>query len=557
MDPITPWKRLTQLLHADRREIGHIYLYSLVGGAISLSVPLGVQAIINLISGGQIASSWGVLIAFVTIGVGLTGVLQVMQLALTENIQQRLFARSAFEFAHRLPRFSGRAMEGRYAPELVNRFFDTITVQKGLSKLLLDVPLAALQIILSLILLTLYHPFFIAFGALLILMLYLIFRFTGRIGLRTSLKESMYKYEVAHWLEEVGRGMTTFKLAGTARLPLDRADELVDKYVRSRKAHFAILVRQYSAMVVFKVIMTLSLLLLGGLLVMGEQMNIGQFVAAEIVIIMLMSAVEKLISNVEVVYDVLTAVEKIGSVTDLELERTKGLHLLSTDPGRGLEVELSRVVFRSHWNGHPILSGIDLRVRPGEKICISGPNGSGKTTLLNIISGTVEVDEGGILLDGHPANSLDLEHVRSIIGENLNYEHVFTGTILENIRVGRSWVTDAQVLEACNATALTDQLAGLPDGVLTEVDPQGSRLPKSVVKRITQARCIVGGPRLILFEDGLQDWNTQERERILGWLCAPERPWTLIAVSNDPWFQTRCDRAFTLVEGKLEASGHA
>ncbi|MBK7945385.1 MAG: hypothetical protein IPJ85_08795 [Flavobacteriales bacterium] len=143
MNPITPWQRLARLLRLDKREIGHIYLYAFVGGAIGLSLPLGIQAIINLISGGQVATSWGVLIAFVTIGVGFTGVLQIMQMALAENIQQRLFARSALEFAYRLPRIRFDAAQGRYLPEVVNRFFDTTTVQKSLSKLLLDIPFAA------------------------------------------------------------------------------------------------------------------------------------------------------------------------------------------------------------------------------------------------------------------------------------------------------------------------------------------------------------------------------------------------------------------------------
>ncbi|MBK8340268.1 MAG: hypothetical protein IPK99_09910 [Flavobacteriales bacterium] len=281
MNPIHPWQRLTQLLRVDKREISHIYLYALVGGAISLSVPLGVQAIINLISGGQMATSWGVLIAFVTIGVGFTGAMQIMQLALAENIQQRLFARSAFEFAYRIPRIKAEAVSGRYLPELVNRFFDTFTIQKGLSKLLLDVPLALLQILLCLILLGLYHPFFIAFGFLLVILLYVIFRFTAKQGLATSLTESNYKYAVAHWLEEIGRSAGTFKLIGETALPMSRTDQLVDGYVTARRSHFRILLGQYTAIMVFKVIITLSLLALGGMLVMREQMNLGQFVAAE------------------------------------------------------------------------------------------------------------------------------------------------------------------------------------------------------------------------------------------------------------------------------------
>lgn len=548
---ITPWQRLIRLLNVDKREIGHIYLYALVGGAIGLSVPLGVQAIINLISGGQMATSWGVLIAFVTIGVGFTGAMQVMQLALAENIQQRLFARSAFEFAYRIPRIKAEALGGRYLPELVNRFFDTLTVQKGLSKLLLDVPLAALQIVLCLVLLALYHPFFIAFGVLLILLLYGIFRFTGNRGLSTSLTESNYKFAVAHWLEELGRSASTFKLIGETGLPLERTDQLVDGYVSARRAHFKVLLGQYTAMVVFKVVITLSLLVLGGLLVMREQMNIGQFVAAEIVILLLMGAVEKMIFSIEGIYDVLTALEKIGYVTDLPLERTEGLRVLENDPAKGLDVRLTDIGFRSHFNQRPVLEGIDLHLAPGEKVCLRGLNGSGKTTLLRIIGGAMPAQAGNLQFDGHPVNSLDLDQVRSLIGDSLNDEEVFAGTIQENITVGRACVTETDVMEACRVTGLFDQLSSFPEGLLTTLDPQGSRLPKSLVKRIIQARCIAGRPRLILLEDSLQNWDPADREQLLGWISAPDRPWTLLAVSNDPWLQQRCTRTIELRNGRL------
>ncbi|MBK7270448.1 MAG: ATP-binding cassette domain-containing protein [Flavobacteriales bacterium] len=553
MNPIHPWQRLTQLLRVDKREISHIYLYALVGGAISLSVPLGVQAIINLISGGQMATSWGVLIAFVTIGVGFTGAMQIMQLALAENIQQRLFARSAFEFAYRIPRIKAEAVAGRYLPELVNRFFDTFTIQKGLSKLLLDVPLALLQILLCLILLGLYHPFFIAFGFLLVVLLYAIFRFTGKQGLATSLTESNYKYAVAHWLEELGRSASTFKLIGETTLPMSRTDQLVDGYVTARRSHFRILLGQYTAMVVFKVIVTLSLLALGGMLVMREQMNLGQFVAAEIVILLLMNAVEKIILSIESVYDVLGALDKIGFVTDLPLERKEGISVLSTDPNKGLDVRLTNVGFHSHWNKKHVLEGIDLHLAAGEKVCLSGQNASGKTTLLRILAGAMEAHEGNIQFDGHPLNSLDLDQARSIVGDSLNEEDVFAGTVMENITVGRAWVKEEDVMEACTVTGLFDQMAQLPEGLLTPLDPQGSRLPKSLVKRIIQARCIAGKPRLILLEDSLQNWDMKDREQLLGWISAPERPWTLLAVSNDPWLQQRCMRTLTLKNGRITA----
>lgn len=552
MNPITPWQRLTRLLKVDKREIGHIYLYALVGGAISLSLPLGVQAIINLISGGQMATSWGVLVAFVTIGVGFAGGLQVMQLALAENIQQRIFARSALEFAYRLPRIRYEAAGGRYLPELVNRFFDTISVQKGLAKLLLDLPLAVLQIILCLILLAVYHPFFILFGLLLLLLLLLIFRFTGQRGLATSLEESSYKYKVAYWLEEIGRNQDTFKMVGRTDLPIERTDTLVSGYVKARQAHFKVLVGQYSALVIFKVVITLGLLALGGLLVINEGMNLGQFVAAEIVILLLINAVEKIILAISSVFDVLTALEKIGQVTDLELERTGGLSVLSTDGSKGLEVRTEALGFQSKWNERPVLADIDLDLKAGEKVCLSGTNGSGKTTLLRLLGGGMAPTEGSVMFDGHPATSLDLEHLRSMIGDSLSDEDVFSGTVMDNIAVGRSWITESELIEACQVTGLMERLAMLPEGLLTKLDPQGARLPKSLVKRIVQARAIAGKPRMILLEDSLQDWEVHEREQLLGYITARERSWTLLIVSNDPWVQQRCTRTLHLRNGRLE-----
>lgn len=554
MNPITPWQRLTRLLRVDKREIGNIYLYALVGGAISLSLPLGVQAIINLISGGQVATSWGVLIAFVTIGVGFSGALQVMQLAIAENIQQRLFARSAFEFAYRIPRITYEAASGRYLPELVNRFFETISLQKSLAKLLLDVPLALLQIVLSLILLAIYHPFFIVFGLFLLLLLWLIFRFTGQRGLATSLEESTYKYKVAYWLEELGRNQDTFKMIGRTSLPIERTDSLVDGYVKARQAHFKVLLGQYSAMVVFKVVITLSLLALGGALVINEQMNLGQFVAAEIVILLLINAVEKIILSIATVYDLLTALEKLGQVTDIELERTGGLTVVDRSADRGLAVRTTHLRFRSIWNDLNVLEDIELSLSPGEKVCLSGPNGSGKTSLLRILGGGLSPTSGSVMFDDHPISSLDLEHVRSLIGDSLSHEDVFIGTVMENITVGRTWITEAEVIEACKATGLFERLSILPNGLLTELVPQGARLPKSLVKRIVLARGLVGKPRMLLLEDSLQDWETEEREQLLGWITDPARPWTLLIASNDPMIQHRCERVLHLRNGRISTN---
>jgi len=556
--PKKPFKRLFDLLRLDRTEILYIYLFALVGGTITLTLPLGIQAIINLISGGQLATSWGVLIGFVVVGVVFTGAMQVMQLTLSEHIKQRLFVRSSLEFAFRLPRIRPDQLHGRYLPELVNRFFDTITVQKGLNKVLLDIPVSGLQIILGLTLLSFYHPFFIAFAMFLIAALWVVYRFTGTKGFETSLEESKYKYATAFWLEELGRSNSTFKLAGETSLPLERADELATKYTKARKAHFGVLLGHYWAMVVFKTVVTLSLLLLGGLLVMNERMNIGQFVAAEIVIILVLNAVEKVILGLDSIYDVLVALEKIGNVTDLPLEKQEGILIpVTMEEGGAMAVELRKVGFRSHWSGSPVLQEVDLVLNPGEKVCITGPNGSGKSTLLHMVAGLVEPEEGSILLDGQGLRSLRLENARSAMGDSFTHQEIFSGTVMDNILIGRPWITAHDAREAAQRTGLSPMLGDLPDGLLTVLDPLGSRLPQSLVRRIIIARCIAGRPRLVLYEDDALPMPTNEHDVLLELLTGPEAPFTLIAVSNDPLFQRHFKRTITLNKGRIvERSSH-
>jgi ABC-type bacteriocin/lantibiotic exporter with double-glycine peptidase domain len=551
-DSIRPFRRLFALLKLDRREILHIYLFAFVRGGITLSIPLGLQAIVNLLSGGQIATSWYVIIGFVTIGLILAGVMQVMELTLSEHIKQRLFVRSALEFAYRLPRIRTNSATGGYLPELVNRFFDTMTVQKGLNKVLVDVPVSALQILLGMILLAFYHPFFIAFGIFLILLLYIIFRMSGQHGMETSLKESSYKYGTAFWLEELGRSNGAFKMAGLSDLPLGRTDELAVAYTVARKSHFRVLLGYYWSMVGFKVLVTLALLILGGLLVIGEQMNIGQFVAAEIVIILVINSVEKVILGLESIYDVLTALEKIGEITDMELENVDGLRIpITLEEGGAMAVELRGVQFRSSWSERPVIKDLDLRIAPGEKVCISGTAGAGKSTLLHLITGIVEPDAGTILIDGHGSKSLSLENVRGAIGDVFTDEEIFSGTILENIIMGRPWVKEADARHAAKKSGLMRLLQEIPEGLLTRMDPLGSRLPRSLVRRIILTRCIAGRPRLILFEDDALLHSKQDQDEILDLLTAPDALHTLIAVSNDPILQERCDRVIALQNGEI------
>ena len=304
---LRPLGRLRRLLKVDRKEIYQVYVYALLNGLVNLSLPLGIQAIVNLIQGGERSTAWLVLVAFVILGVALTGIFQLLQLRIVENIAQKIFSRASFEFAFRIPRIQYKSLHDYYAPELANRFFDTLTIQKGLPKILIDFSLAAFQIVVGLIVLSLYHQFFILFGVFLIVIIYTIIVITGPKGLRTSLEESKYKYKVAYWLEEIARTKLSFKLVHKPEISLAKTNEQVASYLESRESHFRLLILQFLNLIGFKVLIAAGLLIIGSILVFEQQMNIGQFVAAEIIIILIINSVEKLIKSLDSIYDVLTA----------------------------------------------------------------------------------------------------------------------------------------------------------------------------------------------------------------------------------------------------------
>lgn len=547
---LTPIKRFFRLLQVDKQEITSIYVFALFNGIIVLSLPLGIQAIINLISTGQVSTSWIVLVVFVILGIALSGIMQIMQLVLAENIQQKIFARSAFEFAYRIPRLKLEAIDKYYIPELVNRFFDTLSVQKGLSKILLDFSSASLQVVFGLILLCLYHPFFILFSTLLVIILYFIFRLTAPKGLSTSIKESANKYEVAHWLEELARNIGTFKLAGKTALPLKKTDDVVLEYLNSRKSHFKTLLVQYINLVAFKVLIALGLLLIGGLLVINQQMNIGQFVASEIIIILVLASVEKLILSMETIYDVLTSLEKIGDVTDIEIEKTGRNHNTINDED-GLNIELKNLSYKFPDSERYILEEMNLKVSAGEKLCLTGFNGAGKSFLLQVIAGLYYDFKGSLSFNDIPFSNWDKEYLRTYIGNSLSKEDIFKGSIIENITLGREAISFDQVKEASRIVGLTDYIKSLKDGYDSLLIPEGRNLSKTTRTKILLARSIVYNFKLILIEDDFIELEKTERDRFLNHLLSLNS--TVIIISSNLEVASLFERVVVLKSGRVIA----
>jgi ABC-type bacteriocin/lantibiotic exporter with double-glycine peptidase domain len=547
-----PLQRFKNLILIDKQDIYQIFLYSIIAGLISLSLPLGIQSIINFIQAGKVSTSWMVLVLIVVIGVAIVGLLKIMQFRITENLQQKIFVRSSFEFAYRFPKIKFNQLQDQYPPELANRFFDTLTVQKGVSKLLLDSSGAALQIIFGIILLSLYHSFFIFFGLLLLLLLYLIFKINFNKGLQTSLKESKYKYKIAHWLQEIARNHLSFKSNTTFNYSLHKNDQLVTEYLKQRESHFHVLLKQFIQLTGFKIIITAGLLIIGGLLVINQQMNIGQFVAAEIIILSIITAVEKLFSGLELFYDVLTSLEKLGTVVDLELEESTENSTYVIDQNN-ITIETQNISFQYPNAEKETLKSISLAIKPKQHTLIDGENGSGKTTLIRLLARIIEPTTGSIFINNTNYKKFSSAIYRSNIGLVTAQETPFEGTILENITCNNPEIKMDKVNELLDKLKLTDAIKALPKGLDTQISSEGKQINSSTIQKIILARCIINEPRLLFLENPLDKIDEENSKEILEYLCEEQQPWTLVVVSKNNYWEKICKQKIVLEKGTLKA----
>jgi len=529
MQNISPLKRVQALINHHKKEITSIYLFSILGGIVNLSLPLGVQTIIGLVMGATLVTSIYVLIFLVVLGVFLMGLFQINQMKIIESIQQKIFAHYAYEFADRIPKLDLKQMDKYFIPEKVNRFFDTLNIQKGFAKLLLDIPVASVQIVFGIILLSLYHPLFIILGLILLLLLGLILIYTSQKGIETSIEESNYKYGVAGFFGEIARTIKTFKFSQGSDLNLQRTDENVLGYLNARTRHFQVLLFQYKSLLFFKIALTTLMLTLGSYLLINQQLNVGEFVAAEIVIMLVISAVEKLIISLDSAYDVITGLEKLGSVTDSPVEKSGDLELTSRV---GVEIEMKNFSFEFE-AGKPILESINLHIHSGEKVQIVGPEGSGKSMFMRILTGNYIDFRGTLLINNIPIKNYSLANLRMHTGILLQDQEIFGGTVYENISLGKTEITPALILETARELGIADFLNHFPLGFDSHIEPIGKKTPQSIVKKILLLRALSGDKRLLLLENPWNGLEAELAENLRMYLLKKSNA-TVIISTNDP-----------------------
>ena len=534
-----PLQRLYALLQPEFRDIGVVVFFSILVSVLSLAVPMTVEALVNTVAFGRFMQPLAMLALVLFVFLGFGAALRALQTWIAEIIQRRLLVRVVAELTSRLTRVRHDAYDGHHGPELMNRFFDVMTVQKAAAMLVLDGVAIVVQTIVGMILLAFYHPYLLGFDIVLLVLMAATITLLGRGAVRTSIDESYAKYNIAGWLEQLAQFPITVK--HQANWTLSRADTLTCDYLTARHRHFVVLMRQICFALGLQAVVATALLSLGGWLVITGQLTLGQLVAAELVVTVIIGSFAKLGKHIESFYDLMAAVDKLGHLFDLPLERETGDDLPASEAG--IEIRLSNVEHRTT-DGTRTIVAINDFVASGEMVAVTGPSGSGKSRLLELLYALREPTQGHIEFDRADLRNLRLSTMRKQVAL-VRGTDLFEGTVCDNLKTGRE-IELHTLRRALEAVGMHADLMCLPQGLETHLSPGGAPLSGSQRTRLALARAIVSRPRLLLIDQILDGLAVEQSMQILDAVREFLPQTTIVLVSTRRHLLHRCQRSLSL-----------
>ncbi len=556
-----PQARLRSWLRPEGPDLLMIVIYALVAGALSLATPLAVEALVNTVAFGRLLTPVVVLALVLFAFLMFSAAMKVLQTMVVEIMQQRLFVRVAADLSARLPRLRSEAMGSLEGREMVNRFLDVAIAQKAIASLLLDGVSLVLSVLIGMAVLAFYHPWLLGFDIILLAALAFTIRILGRGAIQTAIAESQTKYRVTAWLEDLAGCRTAFRYPGASDYAMTRTDHLVHEYITNRRDHFSILLRQISCSLAIQAVASTALLGLGGWLVVSNQLSLGQLVAAELIVAVIVGAFTKLGKHLETFYDLMGAVDKLGHLVDLPMETATGV--LSLPAEGALSLRLYRVATghaESHSEEHsrdetaeglvhppPKRQGgpVTLHVEAASRWAILDAEGVGQSPLGDLAFGLRSPDSGYLSINRYGLRDIRLESLRKRVALVRDGE-LFVGSIAENIHVGRTDIPSEALHDALEEAGLIDDVLASPHGLETVLATGGAPLLRNQRTKLLMARAIAGRPGILIIDGLLDHLPDVEASELLDRLAAPDHPWTLIVITGRASIAEKLPHSFSL-----------
>jgi putative ABC transport system ATP-binding protein len=457
-------------------------IYGLAISLLSLATPISVQLLINSVANTALTAPLFTLSAMLLMLLLLVGVLSAFRVHLMALFERRLFGRIVAEITlrevHARNPFFTDARQGA----LFNRYFDLMTVQKALPSLLIGSFTILLQGVVGLVVTSFYHPFFLAFNALLLLLLYLVWQIWTGGAIRTAVVKSHAKHATAHWLESVGGSNGFYQSARHLNYAIARSEAMTEGWVRAHEKHFRYTFSQTVCLLLIYAFASAALLALGGWLIIQGQLSIGQLVAAELILSSVFYGIAQFGPYLEAFYDLAAGLEELSLFWDIQQDEPRGDN---RGPANGT-IKLKGAEYGQY--------RLDFGIASGEQVAIvSAP---GVERCLSLLLKRHETPERGlVLIGGSDIGHFDIFRLRSevIVLARASFVEM---TIREFLELA-SFEKGGDISEAVEIAGLSNTIASLPDGFDAMISTSGSPLSVGELMALKLAGALLARPRVL------------------------------------------------------------
>lgn len=376
-----------------------------------------------------------------------------------------------------------------------------------------DVVISAIKLLGAFIILLIINAklAFVAIGFVVIMLLYAV-AMNGRM--RGAFRENRARIaDINSQIEDSLSGIRVVKSFSNEKTEMDKFEEGNSRFVDSKKKSYRYMGTYNSGMGVFSTLITVGSLLMGAWLMMKGELSAADLVTFLLYINNFTEPVKKLVNFTEQFQNGYSGYERFVEIMNIAPDIKDKEDAKSLDRVQG-EIQFEDVSFHYSENKENVLSHVNLDVKPGEYVALVGSSGAGKTTLCSLIPRFYDVTGGAVRLDGIDIRDVKLKDLRRQIGIVQQDVYLFAGTILENIRYGKSEATDEEVVNAAMAANAHEFIMSLPEGYNTDIGQRGVKLSGGQKQRLSIARVFLKNPPVLIFDEATSALDN-ESEKIV------------------------------------------
>ncbi|MCA8894371.1 MAG: ABC transporter ATP-binding protein [Amphiplicatus sp.] len=499
-------------------------IYGLGVSLLSLALPISVQMLINTVA------STGLILPLTVLSLTLfglllfSGLLSAMRIHLMEIFARRFYARMTSEIALRSIYAANPFFHDLGKGALFNRYFDIVTVQKAVPYLLIGGFTVLLQTVTGFALVSLYHPFFLAFVIAFILLVWAIFASWTPSAARSSIALSHSKHAAAAWLQSIAGSNGFFKSDRHIAYALDKTDDDAAGYVLAHKKHFRLQFTQTVLFLILYAAASAALLGLGGWLVIQGQLTLGQLVAAELILSAAFAGVAQLGSYLASFYDLCAAAEELSLFFEIEQEEPSGAVAPESH-----DATLSFRSVKGDARGTP--ATFNLVIPGGTKLMAAAPTHGVQRLFSNLLKRHVEPLGGILSLGGVDILSMEVHALRRRIVV-IDRPTVIEMTIRDYLALSSESQQPDEISEVVRVVGLEPAIASLEMGFDTELAVTGWPLSITETMQLKLAAAILARPRVLILNQLLDVIPASQMKAIIRYLRDRAPEMTLIVFSN-------------------------